>query len=462
MSTLKDLYALAYAPLRSTILETYENVQKEDLDEAGLLKELHYLREFADEGLSLCEGHIRANSNDNKTEEAAASLYCLTDFLRKLHQMVLTASNMAAAILLKGYPDSSNLLRQMGICAKEGILVPDSEPLRNLLDISSELSWCMPYNTPPQQSRVVFRNYASSVIETLQEDQVESVNKTKSALKPTNPQVQTRNPPTDSANQGNEKKKKENKGLMFAVESEPLKGERERNKIHKSTGFAKFHFKDDENSDNDQIEANSETSVVHHADEVTNGGIRFDVSDEPLKVTYERKNVRKATGYAKFNFKDIEDNDESDSDGGPISTSPTRSSSVSTAVPCTPPVVPPSGSTNNDLPRCSSELAERDKKSPSSQGFLCFGTCGHTDKDEIVCEGSNRNYPLRRGSSVGIGNVVDIEDEDADMNWHDHQRHDDRFKRIRNRRPTGHPSALKLSEELIKQLKVEGDDEESV
>lgn len=94
MSTLKDLYALAYAPLRSTILETYENVQKEDLDEAGLLKELHYLREFADEGLSLCEGHIRANSNDNKTEEAAASLYCLTDFLRKLHQMVLTASNM--------------------------------------------------------------------------------------------------------------------------------------------------------------------------------------------------------------------------------------------------------------------------------------------------------------------------------------------------------------------------------
>ncbi|KAF8822869.1 hypothetical protein IE077_002282 [Cardiosporidium cionae] len=97
------------------------------------------------------------------------------------------------------------------------------------------------------------------------------------------------------------------------------------------------------------------------------------------------------------------------------------------------------------------------------QDSSCFNLMG------ILCCNDNNSWntednteiPLmRRQSSVSLGSVQEIQDQCSDNNWSEAERHQQRFKRIRNRKPTGHSSLMKTnSQELIKELEAAENDE---
>ncbi|CDJ34990.1 uncharacterized protein EMH_0094470 [Eimeria mitis] len=67
---------------------------------------------------------------------------------------------------------------------------------------------------------------------------------------------------------------------------------------------------------------------------------------------------------------------------------------------------------------------------------------------------------VRRGSSVSLGTVQEIQDKDADANWHDSERHSGRYTRIRGRIPTGHASLMKSSSDDMLDVLLAEDSEE--
>eukprot|EP00922_Rhytidocystis_sp_ex-Travisia-forbesii_P003668 GHVS01005345.1.p1 GENE.GHVS01005345.1~~GHVS01005345.1.p1 ORF type:complete len:316 (-),score=61.04 GHVS01005345.1:1058-2005(-) len=188
--------------------------------------------------------------------------------------------------------------------------------------------------------------------------------------------------------------------------------------------------------------------------------IRFEDSGQPddLQPVCVRRNVRKATGFPLAQPMELEEEDDDSEDDDKEEAPPEKD--------LKPNVVDSecrsaSGSGGNDFKtKASSQQSVGVNATPSvSKAFLCFGLCGDADKNEIpVDEGGL----LRRSSSVGIGEAVDIEDSDSDLHWRDQPRHTDRMERIRNRRPTGHPTKMKLSGEHMDMLHslVPSDDQE--
>lgn len=148
-----------------------------------------------------------------------------------------------------------------------------------------------------------------------------------------------------------------------------------------------------------------------------------DVTHQPVKAEFTRKKVRKATGYAKFNFAAEEAGNKSDDE-----TEATGSGSQN-SVPKTPSSVASAASDTRSS-------AKKNDDNPFSL-FCCF--CPSGDYDE------NGNEIVRRSSSVSMGTVQEIRDKDADANWHDSERQSGRFARIRGRIPTGHASLMKSS-----------------
>ncbi|KAL8433278.1 hypothetical protein ACSSS7_004063 [Eimeria intestinalis] len=126
-----------------------------------------------------------------------------------------------------------------------------------------------------------------------------------------------------------------------------------------------------------KVEFRHAVSMVPHAED--GGSDVGEVTHQPVKAEFTRKKVRKATGYAKFNF--------------------------------------------NDADATDSEV-------------------------------------IRRSSSVSMGAVQEIQDKDADANWHDSERQSGRFARIRGRIPTGHASLMKSSSDDMLDVLLAEDTEE--
>eukprot|EP01068_Selenidium_serpulae_P006287 Selendium_serpulae@DN4334_c1_g1_i1.p1 len=159
------------------------------------------------------------------------------------------------------------------------------------------------------------------------------------------------------------------------------------------------------------------------------------LKDEPAKPANVRGSRRHPTGYAKFAFRpeDLE-LDESD-DGGSTS-----------------------------IPR--SRVDSDDQRSvASTAGNQSLAHSG-TDEEDMD------DRKLKRSGSVGFSfdRTEEIQDQEADPNWSDKTRHMERFSRIRNRVPTGHPTIMKaasdelsgLLEEYEKAMSGMADDSETV
>lgn len=164
-----------------------------------------------------------------------------------------------------------------------------------------------------------------------------------------------------------------------------------------------------------------------------------EVSHQPVKPEFTRKKVRKATGYAKFNFtaddlqesaNKSDDETEETNVGSQSSTSKTPSSVASESR-------PPSAKKMDD---------------GSFSYLCCFCPSGNS--------GTGENEVVRRGSSVSLGTVQEIQDKDADANWHDSERHTGRYARIRGRIPTGHASLMKSSSDDMLDVLLAEDSEE--
>ncbi|XP_026189755.1 uncharacterized protein LOC34619086 [Cyclospora cayetanensis] len=166
-----------------------------------------------------------------------------------------------------------------------------------------------------------------------------------------------------------------------------------------------------------KVEFRHSVSMVAHRD--TGDGVE-EVSHQPVKPEFTRKKVRKATGYAKFNFAAEElQNSASKSDGETEDTNMGSQSSVSKTV------------------------------------RWLINTCETTGDS-----GGSDNEVIRRSSSVSLGTVQEIQDKDADENWHDSERHSGRFARIRGRIPTGHASLMKSSSDDMLDVLLAEDSEE--
>ncbi|CDI87844.1 hypothetical protein, conserved [Eimeria praecox] len=164
-----------------------------------------------------------------------------------------------------------------------------------------------------------------------------------------------------------------------------------------------------------------------------------EVSHQPVKAEFTRKKVRKATGYAKFNFtaddlqepaNKSDDDTEEKSVGSDSSASKTPSSAAS---------------------ETRHSTTKKMDDGPFSY-FCCFCPSGGA--------GTNENEVVRRGSSVSLGTVQEIQDKDADANWHDSERHSGRYARIRGRIPTGHASLMKSSSDDMLDVLLAEDSEE--
>ncbi|CBZ55112.1 conserved hypothetical protein [Neospora caninum Liverpool] len=162
------------------------------------------------------------------------------------------------------------------------------------------------------------------------------------------------------------------------------------------------------------------------------------VSHQPIKPDFSRKKVRKATGYAKFNFEKEKDDDERND----VSTSAS-------------PVPKSNKSTPDNFEKRESQMSEKSsgqQAQGSRMSFLC-GLCSNvTDEPEV--------HVLRRESSVSMGVVQEIDDPEGDSHWHDRDRHSGRFNRIRKRVPTGHASLMKRSSDDLLELLEQDDTEE--
>lgn len=151
------------------------------------------------------------------------------------------------------------------------------------------------------------------------------------------------------------------------------------------------------------------------------------VEEEALKVAeFRRKKQRNPTGYQKFHFKDLGlEESDFESEGHR-----SRAGSV------------PGISTDGGSTRGSVSLGAG---GPLTSRSVSSGAEEHEDLEEV--EGGGRPPLLeQRGSSVVFSFDKErevIEDEVADPEWDEKQRHQRRFSRIRNRVPTGHPCLMR-------------------
>ncbi|CDJ51828.1 hypothetical protein, conserved [Eimeria brunetti] len=145
------------------------------------------------------------------------------------------------------------------------------------------------------------------------------------------------------------------------------------------------------------------------------------VSHQPVKPEFTRKKVRKATGYAKFNFS-------------------------------------------------ADDLQESANKSDDDTEETNVGSQGSSSK---TLEASPLDaYPVLGRQAIGLrvddlllGNAevevrLQTRDKDADANWHDSERHSGRYNRIRGRIPTGHASLMKSSSDDMLDVLLAEDSEE--
>jgi len=177
--------------------------------------------------------------------------------------------------------------------------------------------------------------------------------------------------------------------------------------------------------------------------------------EEPLKVDQVRRTQRRhPTGFNKFSFKaedlDLEDSD----DGGSTRISRSRFDS--------------------DDQRSARSTGTCASSVPEGVEVRCTELPADTEGGEDDLEESNCFNPFREGkrsSSVGFSfeKAREIEDAASDPHWHDRNRHEKRFSRIRNRVPTGHPTIMKTASDDLHDLLAEydkqagelGDDEET-
>ncbi|CDJ66436.1 hypothetical protein, conserved [Eimeria necatrix] len=189
-----------------------------------------------------------------------------------------------------------------------------------------------------------------------------------------------------------------------------------------------------------RVEFRHSVSMVAPKD--SDGAEEGGVSHQPVKPEFTRKKVRKATGYAKFNFSvdDLQDSpNKSDDDTEETNVGRDSRSSASKT---------PSSVMSESRP---SSTAKKEDGSPFS--FFCC-LCPNGGR------GGSDNEVVRRSSSVSLGTVEEIQDKDADANWHDSERHSGRFARIRGRIPTGHASLMKSSSDDMLDLLLSEDSEE--
>jgi len=153
-------------------------------------------------------------------------------------------------------------------------------------------------------------------------------------------------------------------------------------------------------------------------------------AEEALKVSVvKRKKQRNPTGYQKFNFKDLGidegevrfDDYSTDSGGG----------------------------------GASSAGGGRESRT-SSEGELSTRAIGSDSMSE-ECRGNEETVPNaskygRSDSLVAFSFDKDITDPESDPSWADQSRRSQRFSRIRNRVPTGHPSLMKKSSDELSRL----------
>eukprot|EP00921_Rhytidocystis_pertsovi_P002912 GHVQ01004878.1.p1 GENE.GHVQ01004878.1~~GHVQ01004878.1.p1 ORF type:complete len:252 (+),score=31.13 GHVQ01004878.1:110-865(+) len=201
----------------------------------------------------------------------------------------------------------------------------------------------------------------------------------------------------------------------------------ERKKYRKPTGFTKFNFKDQDlsnhNDDEDPeaapkpLRAESE-SEQRGGPKVPKAALR-ETEDEPSRT------VPQASGKSPKRAS-CRQQDTANSDDRPMKLRPQRIANTATS----------------PIQAYSSQQSQRangsDSVDQTASAFSCLRICG-TDAHEVVIAGEP---PLRRGSSVGIGTVVDIDDPEADHHWHDQPRHEDRVTRISKRRPTGYHTSM--------------------
>ncbi|KAL8432975.1 hypothetical protein Efla_001183 [Eimeria flavescens] len=189
-----------------------------------------------------------------------------------------------------------------------------------------------------------------------------------------------------------------------------------------------------------KVEFRHAVSMVPPADDASDEG---GVTHQPVKADFTRKKVRKATGYAKFNFnaEELQDSGKQSDDETEPKNLRSRSSATKT----------PSSVTSVESDSRGSAAARRADGSPFS---LLFCSCCHAD-----AEGTDSQV-VRRGSSVSMGSVQEIQDKDADANWHDSERQSGRFTRIRGRIPTGHASLMKSSSDDMLDVLLAEDTEE--
>ncbi|KAL8270279.1 hypothetical protein Esti_005795 [Eimeria stiedai] len=190
-----------------------------------------------------------------------------------------------------------------------------------------------------------------------------------------------------------------------------------------------------------KVEFRHAVSMVPHAEDGSSYG---EVTHQPVKAEFTRKKVRKATGYAKFNFHadDLQDSAKQSEDETETTNMESRSSA-----PKTPSSVTSVGSDSRGL-----SGARREDGNPFSLLLCCC--CQSADPDVTDSE------VIRRSSSVSMGAVQEIQDKDADANWHDSERQSGRFTRIRCRIPTGHASLMKSSSDDMLDVLLAEDTEE--
>ncbi|KAL8452750.1 hypothetical protein Emed_001314 [Eimeria media] len=191
-----------------------------------------------------------------------------------------------------------------------------------------------------------------------------------------------------------------------------------------------------------KVEFRHAVSMVPHAEDGSSDV--GEVTHQPVKAEFTRKKVRKATGYAKFNFNadDLQDSAKQSEDETETTNMESRSSA-----PKTPSSITSVGSDSRGL-----SGTRRADDNPFS--LLFCSCCQAADNDVTDSE------VIRRSSSVSMGAVQEIQDKDADANWHDSERQSGRFARIRGRIPTGHASLMKSSSDDMLDVLLAEDTEE--
>ncbi|OEH79916.1 hypothetical protein cyc_02197 [Cyclospora cayetanensis] len=189
-----------------------------------------------------------------------------------------------------------------------------------------------------------------------------------------------------------------------------------------------------------KVEFRHSVSMVAHRD--TGDGVE-EVSHQPVKPEFTRKKVRKATGYAKFNFAGTY----------PMAQQLLAYQTIWALL-------------NFNLDELDGAYCLQLKSFKIRRANLMAKLKIQTweakarSQRQTGDSGGSDNEVIRRSSSVSLGTVQEIQDKDADENWHDSERHSGRFARIRGRIPTGHASLMKSSSDDMLDVLLAEDSEE--